>query len=346
MGCNGEDQANALGASRPLAMPLGVAGPFDRADWFDRLAALHWGDFARCDAVGQSGGAQAWLPLVEQRKGHCVSLANWYSFVHRPLFSGSHDAVAQRLALTDLLTRLRRTMGLLTLYPVPETDGSAAMIAETLKTAGWWVHAEPAGDNHWLDLDGMNHDAWWQTLPGELRSTVTRKARKNIVAITVATHFDPAIWAAYDAIYSASWKPEEGNPALLRAFAEAEGAAGRLRLGLAKIDGVPVAAQFWSVENGQAHIHKLAHVEDSVRASTGTLLTAALFRHVITLDNVLRVDFGTGNDRYKRDWMNRHNRLWRIKAFNPSHRQAWLPALKHTLADWHNHRKATLNGPD
>ena len=127
---------------------------------------------------------------------------------------------------------------------------------------------------------------------------------------------------------AASWKPDEGHPALLRAFAEAEGARGHLRMGIARIDGIPVAAQYWTVEDGTAFIHKLAHVEDSLKASPGTLLSAALFRHVIDIDKVKRVDFGTGNDGYKRDWMNRHDPLWRIEAFNPSRPAAWGPTLK------------------
>ena len=62
--------------------------------------------------------------------------------------------------------------------------------------------------------------------------------------------------------------------------------------------------------------------------TSGTLLSAALFRHVIEVDRVRRVDFGTGNDAYKRDWMNRHEPLWRIEAFNPSRIAAWGPASK------------------
>src|SRR3546814_19890922 len=99
-------------------------------------------------------------------------------------------------------------------------------------------------------------------------------------------------------------------------------------MGSARIEGVPVAAQYWTVEDGTAFIHKLAHVEDSLKASPGPLLSAALFRHVIEIDGVKRVDFGTGNDAYKRDWMNRHDPLWRIEAFNPSRLAAWGTALK------------------
>ncbi|NJS14654.1 MAG: GNAT family N-acetyltransferase [Sphingopyxis sp.] len=301
-------------------------------------------DATRCDGHGQAGGATAWLPLVELDAGHRVSLANWYSFAHRPLFAGSHDVPAQQLALTDLFGRMRPSTARLTLYPLPETDGSAAMVREALKAAGWWVRAQPVGDSHWLALNGMSHDQWWQSRPGELRSTVTRKSKKNIVEIAISTDFDPGLWALYEAIYAESWKPEEGTPGLLRAFAEVEGAAGRLRLGLARIDGAAVAAQFWTVENGCAYIHKLAHTAASVRASPGTLLTAALFQRVISVDQVRRVDFGTGDDRYKEAWMNRHNRLWRIEAFNPARPQAWLPAIKSTFAEWQDHRKAPSHG--
>eukprot|EP00456_Euglypha_rotunda_P086025 TRINITY_DN87037_c0_g2_i1.p3 TRINITY_DN87037_c0_g2~~TRINITY_DN87037_c0_g2_i1.p3 ORF type:complete len:110 (-),score=18.69 TRINITY_DN87037_c0_g2_i1:95-424(-) len=99
-------------------------------------------------------------------------------------------------------------------------------------------------------------------------------------------------------------------------------------MGIARIEGIPVAAQYWTVEDGTAFIHKLAHVEDSLKASPGTLLSAALFRHVIDVDHVERIDFGTGNDGYKKDWMNRHEPLWRLEAFNPSRIAAWGPAIK------------------
>ena len=70
-----------------------------------------------------------------------------------------------------------------------------------------------------------------------------------------------------------------------------------MRIGLAYIDGQPVAAQFWTVENGTALIHKLAHDERHLAFSPGTLLSAALFQHVIDIDKVDEIDFGTGSER-------------------------------------------------
>lgn len=343
---NGEDQANDGGAAGPALLPLGVAGPFDRADWFDLLAHMQWANARRADAFGQFETASVALPLVESSPDHHVSLANWYSFIHRPQFGGPSDPERRAQALTRLFSRLRSRAARVSLYPIPEIDGSHQMLCRALRAAGWWVIDRAEGDSHWLDLAGLDYDSWWAGRPGALRNTVARKGKKGIVRIDIADHFDPAYWAAYEGIYAASWKPEEGNPTLLRAFAEAEGAAGRIRLGVAWIDDQPVAAQFWTVENGCAFIHKLAHIEDSVRASPGTLLTAALFRHVIEIDAVNKVDFGTGNDPYKRDWMNRHNRLWRIEAFNPSRPAVWPAAIITLLRQLRRQERTGNCGPE
>lgn len=315
---NGEHHAND-----DAACAAGFATPFDRALWFDLLAAHGFAGLGRFDARGQADATTAWLPLRVEEPGHLAGLTNWYSFAIRPLYAGDGD---HGTALFDLFRNLRAKAARLSLYPV--RDEEQRDIVAALRDAGWWVKASPAGDRHWLNLGEMDHDAWWASRPGALRSTVQRKAKKGIVDIQLLTDFDAESWAAYEQIYAASWKPEEGHPALLRAFAEAESDGGRLRMGIARIDGVPVAAQYWTVEDGTAFIHKLAHVEDSLKASPGTLLSAALFRHVIEVDGVKRVDFGTGNDGYKRDWMNRHDPLWRIEAFNPSRLAAWGPALK------------------
>lgn len=319
---NGEDHANddALPAN---ARAAGFPSPFDRAEWFGLLERHGFAGAGRVDARGQAGDVTAWLPFRRDAPDHLAGLTNWYSFVIRPLYSGEGDRAA---ALRALFAGLRRRAARLSLHPVGTADREA--IVAGLRDAGWWVDASVAGDRHWLDLTGLDHDGWWESRPGALRNTVKRKAKKNIVDLALFTDFDAEAWTAYESIYAASWKPEEGDPALLRAFVEAESARGTFRMGLARIGHQPVAAQFWTVEDGTAFIHKLAHVEDSQKASPGTLLSAALFRHVIEVDGVQRVDFGTGNDAYKRDWMNRHEPLWRIEAFNPARIAAWGPALK------------------
>ena len=120
---------------------------------------------------------------------------------------------------------------------------------------------------------------------------------------------------AYETVYGASWKPAEGAPDFLRALAQQAGDG--LRLGIARHEGRPVAAQLWLVENGCATIHKLAYREDAARLAPGTVLSMAMFRAAIDEDRVERIDYGTGDEPYKADWMDERHILWRIEAYDP-----------------------------
>ena len=118
---------------------------------------------------------------------------------------------------------------------------------------------------------------------------------------------------------------------MLRAFAQSEGEAGRLRLGVARAGGQAVAAQCWTVENGAAYIHKLAHLESHKPLSAGTTLSAALFAHVIDIDKVALVDFGTGDQSYKADWMEAVRPRFRIDCLDMGQPRAWAPLGKRML---------------
>jgi CelD/BcsL family acetyltransferase involved in cellulose biosynthesis len=164
----------------------------------------------------------------------------------------------------------------------------------------------------------MDFDAYWATRGSRLRNTAKRKAKAAALEITIHRRFDAAAWADYEHVYQASWKPAEGSPAFLRALAEQEGDAGTLRLGIAKRDGEPIAAQLWLVENRVATIHKLAYADAARELSPGTLLSVEMFRHALDIDRVRRIDFGTGDDGYKADWMARSEPLMMMQAFNPA----------------------------
>jgi len=146
---------------------------------------------------------------------------------------------------------------------------------------------------------------------------VKRKGAKVTLEIVITDVFDEAAWADYADVYADSWKPEEGAIAFLKATAISKGTSGRLRLGLARHEGRAIAAQFWTVENGVAIIHKLAHRTGTDAMSPGTLLTKAMFEHVIDHDHVSLIDFGTGDDKYKADWMDRRTMLERVELADP-----------------------------
>jgi CelD/BcsL family acetyltransferase involved in cellulose biosynthesis len=299
--------------------------PFDRLEWWGALHKLCLPGEQPLLALASDGEALCALALIRRPgSGQLRSLANWYSFWHRPVFAGGGERLLPELA-RDLARQARR----ISLSPMAEAD--AAPLAGAFAAAGWRVRTDRADVNHRIDLTGRSFAEYWAARPGRLRETVRRKGAKGIVALRIADRFDPANWADYEAVYARSWKPGEGSPAFLKQFAESEGEAGTLRLGLAHIDGRPVAAQLWTVEGGTAYIHKLAHDEAAKAHSPGTLLSHALFAHAIDLDRVGTIDFGTGDDAYKRDWMEAVRPMLRIDMHRPRDPRTWLHLLRNRL---------------
>lgn len=297
-----------------LSAPLARA-PFDRLEWW-RMLEKHCGHFPLI-AVARQGQNRAVLPLLRKSRD-IIALANWYSFRVAPLVTPGADAPA---LLAELAADLAGQAPRITLSPLPNENGETDLLEAAFRKAGWTVFRRQCDVNHVLPVNGRSFVEYMAERPGPLRTTLKRKAGK--VTVQLEREFNPASWAAYEAVYAQSWKPEEGSPAFLRAFAQAEGAAGRLRLGLAFAEGEPVAAQFWTVENGTAFIHKLAHTEASKPLSPGTTLSATLFEEVIDRDQVDLVDFGTGNDPYKRDWMELVRPRYQLEMYRPKWPGNW-----------------------
>jgi len=278
---------------------------FDRLSWYRLLAAHTQAEGKLIVARAKHGRRRAWMFLdVEDHRAH--SWTAWYSLRWRPI--GEPDLFQHILrALRDGLVPALDLAPLE--YPEP--------LVQACRDAGFRPFLRPATANWIADTEGQDFETYWSRRPAKLRNTAARKARAAALDITIHTDFSPVAWAAYESVYAASWKPDEGAPAFLRALAEQEGAAGALRLGIASKDGKPLAAQFWLVENGEATIHKLAYREDAKAYSPGTILSMHMFRHVLDKDRVHRIDYGTGDEAYKADWMDRKRTLHRLTAYNP-----------------------------
>ena len=122
---------------------------------------------------------------------------------------------------------------------------------------------------------------------------------------------------AYVQVYNQSWKVPEPFPEFIPGLCQLAAQKGWLRLGLIFLDNLPIAAQLWLVVEKKAYIVKLAYDQKFVKTSAGTVLTGALFRHVIDVDRVEEVDYLMGDDQYKQDWMSERRERRGIIAFNP-----------------------------
>ena len=287
------------------ALDAAARGPFDRAAWFGLLAR-----HGNAPTVLETGSGPDRTAMI-LREGP----SGWSSYDHMFAFGWRPLGNADPAALASMARSLQSRTPVVTLDKLETEHDTATLLRDAFRSAGWFARLERTGTNHVLDLQDRDFAQYWERRPGPLRTTVKRK--RNKVRIEIHETFDPAAWLAYAKVYGESWKPEEAQFDLLTGFARAEAALGHVRIGLAYLGDAPVAAQFWTVENGTAYIHKLAYDAAYRNLSAGTVLSASMFEHVIDNDRVARIDFGTGDDQYKRDWMD--------KA---------LPVMRLTCVDW------------
>jgi hypothetical protein len=305
-------------------------GLFLSRPWFANLVASGLGPDNRLRIYGMRDGADAALSLLlPLRPGvgrfglrRLEGLANWYSSLYGvvALPDGAQKDRLQQLA--HALAAERPRWDVLDLHPLDPADPLFPPLMDALRAAGMATQRYFCFINWYLDVAGRSYDAYAASLPSKLKSTLKRKGRQleksgraHFEIVSGGEGLDAAI-AAYQDVYARSWKSPEPTPDFMPGLIRTCAAEGWLRLGIATVDGMPAAAQLWIVCRGVAAIYKLAYDERYANLSIGSLLTEQLMRHVIDIDKVMEVDYLTGDDAYKRDWMSASRERCGIVAFN------------------------------
>ena len=165
-------------------------------------------------------------------------------------------------------------------------------------------------------------EAYLDSRPGALRETIRRKTRAlgrdPALRIDIATtlHDIDRALPAYEAVYARSWKQPEPFPLFTAALTRSLAGVDAVRMFVMWSGDRPVAAQYWTVDGGVATVLKLAHDEGEKRLSPGTVLTASAIRHLIERENVHELDFGRGDDPYKRTWTGERRQRVGVVALN------------------------------
>lgn len=291
-------------------------GVFMSLPWLANLAA-HGGLTSggiRVYTLGASADEpRLLLPLLASSSGLGVRTlsapTNWYSSFYAPLLR--IDASASLLLPRMLQRIVGEGWDRIDLRPMDVEAPTFAALEDALRSAGMAVQRYFCFINWYLKVEGRSYAEYAASLPSPLRNTLKRKekslARSGRASFRIVTGADAADLeagiAAYEAIYRNSWKSPEPTPAFMPALIRLCAREGWLRLGLAHVDGEPAAAQLWIVCDGVASIYKLAYDERYAALSIGSLLTARMMAHAIDVDRVREVDYLTGDDAYKRDWM-------------------------------------------
>ncbi len=318
---------------------------FSGMPWFKTFAkfALDPTDSVRVYSANggdSSSPDEAILPMVHRvtdsgffKARKLSSLSSYYTCLYGPIGNNFTKRGADALArgFADENPRWDEVE----LKPLDVDAPAFAALVQGLEKAGFVVQTYFCFGNWYLEVKGRSFAQYVETLPSVLRNTLGRKKKKleksgraQIEIVTGGDGLESAI-AAYNTAYLASWKESEPYPQFVPELIRNCAALGVLRLGIVRVDGEPAAAQFWIVHNGRALIYKLAYDERFAELSVGTILTATLMKHVIDIDGVIQVDYLTGDDAYKKDWMSSRRERWGILALNPRTLRGALAIVRH-----------------
>lgn len=277
----------------------------------------------RCYFVLREGGdAVAVLPLLVSGGvlyRQAQALTNYYTCLYEPALAPGLNPQT----LSRLFTVVRAHLGAihsLRLSPMNPDSTAFATVERALAMAGFGTERYFCFGNWYLQAPS-SWAAYLANREGKLRSTIKRMKQRlavdgaHVEIITTAAELKRGI-AAYETVYSKSWKVPEPSPGFMPGLMRLCAERGAMRLGLVWLNGQPIAAQFWMVAHGRAEIYKVAYDEGFKHHSPGTVLTAHLLQHVLELDRVREVDYLIGDDPYKKNWMSHRRERWGLMAYN------------------------------
>ena len=268
------------------------------------------------------------------------ALSNFYTSLYGPIVN--HDDSSTQTALNVLANLVvEEGWDVIDLRPLDVNSTLFAQMLKALLTAGLMVQRYFCFGNWYAQVNGRSYQQYFETLPSALKNTLIRKNKKlqkaagaQVNIYTSPVGIEEAI-QLYERAYLASWKVPEPYPhfaaGLIRVCAE----KGWLRLGVICMENEPIAVQLWIIKGDHATIFKLAHDERFAQYSAGSILTARLMEHAIDVDHVREIDFGSGDDEYKKSWLPQRRERWGLLCFN----RRSFPGL--ALGAWHLGGRAT-----
>lgn len=307
-------------------------------------AALPTGAEPALLAVSDPVGPAALLPMLRGPASHAGSLTTPYTCLYEPLLRRDPPAPPDAL---DLAARYCRRWPVTRFEALDPAAAGTASLRKALGKAGLLTRSFANFGNWHEELGETSWESYLAARPGALRETIrrrTRAAQRAGVRLELA-RVEPALGhalQAYESVYRRSWKEPEPFPAFNAALVARLAASGVLRIGVMWNGDVPIAAQYWSVDSDVATVLKLAHDEQFKVWSPGTVLTAATIRELMEVDGIRSLDFGRGDDAYKRGWASQRRERIGLLGLNVGTiggLRAWAQQDAGALLRWLRSRK-------
>jgi CelD/BcsL family acetyltransferase involved in cellulose biosynthesis len=306
---------------------------FHSLPWYQNLSAtaMNPGEtLLILSAESENGTPLAVLPLRHtqaNRQGLKLrtlsSFSNYYTTRYAPILNASFSLAEALKGLAFAVRASTPSWDVVNLKPVDFDLTQFPALADALREAGMVVQTYFCHGNWYYPVDGRSYSEYLASLRSAVRNIalsknnkLERTGRARVEIVTGRKGLDEAI-QAYEKVYSASWKNQEPYPQFVPGLIRTCADKGWLRLGIAYIDNEPAAAQVWIVHNGVASIYKIAYDQKFKQFSVGSYLMMRMMQQALDVDRVHELDYLSGDDRYKSDWMSHRREQWGILAMNP-----------------------------
>ena len=314
-----------------------------------------------CVLVEDDAGAARWcLPLAVQAVSTAAvfgpavgALTTYYSSLFGPIGTANQYKVEDCRAALKALRAQGWAADVLDLQPLDKGGAFCHAMTTALRAEGYIVDSYFCFGNWHLPCAGVRFEPYYASLPSRVRNTIQRHRKKLDKQGTwsIEVHSEPgaAMEAAIDLfirVYNRSWKVPEPFPEFVPGLCRTAAREGWLRLGVLCIGEAPAAAQLWLVRDGKALIYKLAYDEAYSQFSPGSVLSCELFRRMLDDEQVVDVDYLTGDDQYKQDWMRERRERHGIVAFRRASIRGLLSAGRHWLGRWLRSLRRPARTPD
>ena len=252
--------------------------------------------------------------------GEILSLGNFYTSLYQPYLAAGLT-VESLARLLEFIRDSNGTVSAMRFAPL-DVDGRCykLLLAATREARLVSFPFFCFGNWHLPVLTGWT--SYISGRPSQIKNTIKRKSKEfqqagGVLEIISGTDRLEFGIAAYQSVYSSSWKIPEPFPEFIPSLIRMLARNGWLRLGVATLNEQPIAAQIWIVAHGRASIFKLAYHEDFKRYSAGTIANCKADGACDRFDRVQEVDYLIGDDPYKASWMTHRRERWGIIAYNP-----------------------------
>lgn len=261
------------------------------------------------------------IGFLSVKKRALYSLANYYTSLYSPIHSNVDNSSLILECCLKGIAGERPRWDVITIDPLAD-DATLSYLKHSLESNGFGVFPYFRFWNWYLLLEGRNFDEYIKSVPKRVINTIQRKQRK----LDRELGFEIRIFkdkqdlveakAAYWQVYRNSWKQAEPFESFIDSLIDLAASNGGLRLGVVYTEKVPIAVQLWIVLGETASIYKLAYDEKYANYSPGSILTMKMFEYVIDVDKVPEIDYLTGNDNYKKDWMSHRRPRLGLVGYN------------------------------